>query len=143
MTRVFYEITEPYSTEQMFDLVNDINAYPQFVPDCASAGVIRQQDNIVQAYIEVEKLGFKKKFITLNKLNTPHSMEMTLIDGPFSQLSGTWRFTPLSENRCKISFDLTFEFKNKLLDIAFTPLFKELMENMVKAFSDRARHVYS
>ncbi|WP_392564625.1 type II toxin-antitoxin system RatA family toxin [Orbus wheelerorum] len=143
MTRVFYEITEPYSTIQMFDLVNDINSYPLFVPDCASAGILRQQDNIVQAFIEVEKLGFKKKFITLNKLNTPHSMEMTLIDGPFSQLRGTWSFIAISEHECKISFDLTFEFKNKLLDLAFTPLFKELMENMVKAFSDRAKHVYA
>jgi len=143
MTRVFYEITEPYSINQMFDLVNDIDSYAQFVPDCSSAGILRQQDNIIQAYIEVEKLGFKKKFITLNKLDAPHLMEMALIDGPFSQLRGTWRFVALSEHECKISFDLTFEFKNKLLDIAFTPLFKELMENMVKAFSCRAKQVYA
>lgn len=143
MTHVFYEITEPYSVNQMFDLVNDIDSYSQFVPDCASAGVLQKQDNLIKAFIEVEKLGFKKKFITLNRLTEPSSIEMGLIDGPFNQLVGNWTFTAISENECKISFDLTFQFKNKLLDITFTPLFKELMGNMVKAFSQRAKQVYA
>lgn len=143
MTHVFYEIKEPYSAKQMFDLVNDINSYPQFVPDCISAGVLQQQDNLIRAYLEVKKFNFRKKFITLNKLSSPHTIEMTLIEGPFKTLLGKWAFTAISESECKISFDLTFEFKNKLLDITFTPLFKELMESMVKAFSHRAKQIYS
>ncbi|RKS86873.1 ribosome-associated toxin RatA of RatAB toxin-antitoxin module [Orbus hercynius] len=143
MTNVFYEIREPYSAEQMFDLVNDINAYPQFIPDCASAGILKQQDDLILAYLEVEKLGFKKKFITTNKLTKPYRIEMALVDGPFKQLQGDWTFTELSEHECKISFALKFEFKSKLLDLTFTPLFKELMENMVKAFSKRAKQIYT
>lgn len=143
MTRVFYEIKEPYSAKQMYDLVNDINTYPQFVPDCVDAGILQQQDNVTKAFLEVEKLGFKKKFITLNRLTEPSSIEMSLVDGPFKKLLGYWSFTPISDHECKISFDLTFEFKSKLLDITFTPLFKDLMENMVKAFSNRAKQVYS
>lgn len=143
MTHVFYEISEPYSAKQMFDLVNDIDSYPKFVPDCANAGVLQRDDNLIKAFIEVEKLGFKKKFITLNRLTEPSKIEMVLIDGPFSKLQGTWNFSALSDSECKISFDLTFEFKNKLLDITFTPLFKELMGNMVHAFSYRAKQVYA
>ncbi|KES19176.1 ubiquinone-binding protein [Gilliamella apicola] len=142
MAHVFHEVIEPYSIEQMFALVNDITLYPEFVPDCIATGIIRKQDNLMAAFIEVEKLGFKKSFTTLNKINQPHSIEMSLLDGPFKYLSGKWQFTSLGEDKSKISFELNFEFKNKLLDIAFTPVFKEVMANMVNAFSQRARQIY-
>lgn len=142
MAHVFHEVIEPYSAEKMFALVNDIVRYPEFVPDCVAADIISQQNNMIQAFIEVEKLGFKKSFTTINHLRAPHSMDMRLLEGPFKHLVGEWRFTPLSENSCKISFDLEFEFKNKLLNVAFTPIFKEVMINMVNAFTNRARQIY-
>ncbi len=143
MTHVFHEVTEPYSIEQMFTLVNDIASYPEFVPDCIATGIISKQDNIVKAFIKVEKLGFKKSFTTINHINEPHSIDMKLVEGPFKQLLGKWRFIALSDKSCKISFSLDFEFQNKLLDLAFTPVFKEVMNNMVSAFSIRARQIYS
>ncbi|WP_392559306.1 type II toxin-antitoxin system RatA family toxin [Orbus mooreae] len=142
MTQVFYEIKEPYSAQQMFDLVNDIDAYPQFVPDCVGAGITDKQDNLVRAYLEVAKLGFRKQFTTINRLNAPDTIEMALIEGPFKKLTGKWSFISLSENECMIRFSLDFEFKSKIMDITFTPIFKEVMQNMVKAFSTRAKKVY-
>lgn len=142
MAQVFYEVVEPYSVEQMFALVNDIAKYPEFVPDCIASGIIKKQDNIIAAFIEVEKFGFKKSFTTLNQLNEPNSIDITLLEGPFKHLSGQWQFTPIEQNRSKISFRLDFEFKNKLLDLTFTPVFKEVMTNMVNAFSQRARQIY-
>ncbi|MCX8639492.1 MULTISPECIES: type II toxin-antitoxin system RatA family toxin [unclassified Gilliamella] len=142
MAQVFYEVVEPYSVEQMFALVNDIAKYPEFVPDCIASGIIKKQDNIIAAFIEVEKFGFKKSFTTLNQLNEPNSIDITLLEGPFKHLTGQWLFTPIEQNRCKISFRLDFEFKNKLLDLTFTPVFKEVMTNMVNAFSQRARQIY-
>ncbi|WP_085248383.1 type II toxin-antitoxin system RatA family toxin [Gilliamella mensalis] len=142
MAHVFHEVIEPYSIEQMFALVNDIASYPQFVPDCVAAGIIRKQDNIVEAFIEVEKFGFKKSFTTLNQLNEPNSIDLTLLEGPFKHLSGRWQFSSLGENKSKISFNLDFEFKNKLLDMTFTPIFKEVMMGLVNAFSKRARQIY-
>ena len=133
MTHIYHEIMEPYSAQQMFDLVNDINSYPQFVPDCIDTGVL---------HIEVEKFGFKKRFTTLNRLKEPSKIEITLIDGPFKKLVGAWTFTPISENQSKITFDLTFEFNSKLLDMTFTPIFKDIMKNMVIAFSNRAKQLY-
>lgn len=142
MTHIYHEIMEPYSAQQMFDLVNDINAYPQFVPDCIDTGVLQREDNLLLAYIEVEKFGFKKRFTTLNRLKEPSKIEITLIDGPFKKLVGAWTFTPISENQSKITFDLTFEFNSKLLDMTFTPIFKDIMKNMVIAFSNRAKQLY-
>ena len=126
MTHIYHEIMEPYSAQQMFDLVNDINAYPQFVPDCIDTGVLQRDDNLLLAYIEVEKFGFKKRFTTLNRLKEPSKIEITLIDGPFKKLVGAWTFTPILENQSKITFDLTFEFNSKLLDMTFTPIFKDI-----------------
>ncbi|OCG01551.1 ubiquinone-binding protein [Gilliamella sp. wkB112] len=142
MAHVFHEVIEPYSIQQMFELVNDIAHYPEFVPDCIATGIVSKQDNLVTAFIEVEKLGFKKSFTTLNRINEPNSIDMQLLEGPFKHLSGKWQFIALDKSRTKISFDLDFEFKNKLLDIAFTPIFKEVMANMVNAFSLRARQIY-
>ena len=142
MTRVYQEINEPYSAAQMFELVNDINAYPQFVPDCIDTGILQRENNLILAYIEIEKMGFKKKFTTINRLDAPNRIEISLIDGPFKHLVGTWTFTPISVGQCKITFDLTFEFKNKLLNVTFTPVFKEIMKNMVVAFTDRAKQLY-
>jgi Oligoketide cyclase/lipid transport protein len=142
MTHIYHEIMEPYSAQQMFDLVNDINAYPQFVPDCIDTGVLQRDENLLLAYIEVEKFGFKKRFTTLNRLKEPSKIEITLIDGPFKKLVGAWTFTPISENQSKITFDLTFEFNSKLLDMTFTPIFKDIMKNMVIAFSNRAKQLY-
>lgn len=142
MAHVFHEVIEPYSIEQMFALVNDIARYPEFVPDCIATGIISKQDNRLTAFIEVEKLGFKKSFTTVNQINEPHLIEMKLLQGPFKHLFGKWQFTPVNDTHSKISFSLDFEFKNKLLDIAFTPVFKEVMTNMVNAFSTRARQIY-
>lgn len=142
MAHIFHEVIEPYSIEQMFSLVNDIERYPEFVPDCIATGIIRKQDNIIAAFIEVEKFGFKKSFTTLNQINEPNSIDLTLLEGPFKHLSGQWQFTTLSDNQSKISFSLDFEFQNKLLDMTFTPMFKDVMINMVKAFSNRARQIY-
>ncbi|WP_294826902.1 type II toxin-antitoxin system RatA family toxin [Gilliamella sp. G0441] len=142
MAHIFHEVIEPYSIEQMFALVNDIERYPEFVPDCIATGIIRKQDNVVAAFIEVEKFGFKKSFTTLNQINEPHSIDLTLLEGPFKHLSGKWQFTALNDTECKISFSLDFEFQNKLLDMTMTPVFKEVMTNMVEAFSKRARQIY-
>lgn len=142
MAHIFHEVIEPYSIEQMFALVNDIERYPEFVPDCIATGIIRKQDNVVAAFIEVEKFGFKKSFTTLNQINEPHSIDLTLLEGPFKHLSGKWQFTALNDTECKISFSLDFEFQNKLLDMTMTPVFKEVMTNMVETFSKRARQIY-
>ncbi|MCO6523521.1 MAG: type II toxin-antitoxin system RatA family toxin [Candidatus Schmidhempelia sp.] len=142
MPRINYSVIEPFSTKQLFDLVNDINAYPLFVPNCIQSGIIQQQSNHVIAFLEVEKLGFRKRFVTKNTFIESNQIILDLVDGPFKYFRGRWRFVQVDPANSRIDFELQYEFNSKLLEIAFTPMFKEIMTDMVKAFSQRAKQVY-
>ncbi|SFN67418.1 type II toxin-antitoxin system RatA family toxin [Xenorhabdus japonica] len=133
----------PYSVEQMYKLVNDVTSYPDFLPGCVGSRVISSSNNEMMASVEVSKAGISKTFVTRNTLFDNESIKMQLVDGPFRKLMGGWHFTPLSEDACKVELHLDFEFTNKLIELAFGKVFKELAGNMVQAFSQRAREVYS
>ncbi|MDX7993024.1 type II toxin-antitoxin system RatA family toxin [Xenorhabdus sp. Reich] len=133
----------PYSVEQMFKLVNDVTSYPDFLPGCVGSRVISSTNNEMTASVEVAKAGISKTFVTRNTLFDNESIRMQLVDGPFRKLMGGWHFTPLSEDACKVELHLDFEFTNKLIELAFGKVFKEVAGNMVQAFTQRAREVYS
>ncbi|MBC8952533.1 MULTISPECIES: type II toxin-antitoxin system RatA family toxin [Xenorhabdus] len=133
----------PYSVEQMYKLVNDVTSYPDFLPGCVGSRVISSSNNEMTASVEVSKAGISKTFVTRNTLFDNESIKMQLVDGPFRKLMGGWHFTPLSEDACKVELHLDFEFTNKLIELAFGKVFKELAGNMVQAFTQRAREVYS
>lgn len=143
MKRVNRQAIVPFSCEQMFELVNDIESYPQFLPFCGGSQVIERNQDEVTASLTVSKGSFEQQFTTKN-INNPHSsIEMTLVDGPFKYLNGHWSFTALSEQASKIELLIEFEFSNKLLGMAFGKIFSQLAENFVDAFTKRARKVYS
>ncbi|HGK7508140.1 TPA: type II toxin-antitoxin system RatA family toxin [Kluyvera cryocrescens] len=133
----------PYSAEQMYQLVNDVDAYPDFIPGCTGSRVLESGPTQMTAAVDVSKAGISKTFTTRNTLTSNQSILMHLVDGPFKKLIGGWKFTPLSPDACKIEFQLDFEFTNKLIELAFGRIFKELALNMVQAFTMRAREVYS
>ncbi|HAT1573277.1 TPA: type II toxin-antitoxin system RatA family toxin [Kluyvera cryocrescens] len=133
----------PYSAEQMYQLVNDVDAYPDFIPGCTGSRVLESGPTQMTAAVDVSKAGISKTFTTRNTLISNQSILMHLVDGPFKKLIGGWKFTPLSPDACKIEFQLDFEFTNKLIELAFGRIFKELALNMVQAFTMRAREVYS
>ncbi|KLU16162.1 MULTISPECIES: type II toxin-antitoxin system RatA family toxin [Xenorhabdus] len=133
----------PYSVEQMYKLVNDVTSYPDFLPGCVGSCVISSSNNEMTASVEVSKAGISKTFVTRNTLFDNQRISMQLVDGPFRKLMGGWHFTPLSEDACKVELHLDFEFTNKLIELAFGKVFKELAGNMVQAFTQRAREVYS
>lgn len=132
-----------YSAQQMFDLVNDIDAYPHFVPGCVGATVLEQGDDYKVASLDISKAGIRKSFTTRNQLHAPERIDMQLVDGPFKRLTGGWTFTPLADDACKIQFQLEFEFSNRLLGMAFGKIFSEVTARMVDAFVQRAKKVYS
>lgn len=131
-----------YSAQQMFDLVNDINRYPEFLPGCKAASILTQSADQMEARLEIGKAGLGKSFTTLNRLTAPSRIDMSLVDGPFKQLKGGWQFIELQHNACKVQLHLDFEFSNKLVEMAFGKLFKELTAAMVNAFTERAKQVY-
>ncbi len=132
----------PYSAEKMYNLVNDVDSYPQFLPGCVGSRVLNHVNNEMTASVEVAKAGISKTFITHNILQDNKSIQIQLVKGPFRKLMGNWLFTPLNENACKVELYLDFEFTNKLIELAFGRIFKELAGNMVQAFTQRAHEVY-
>ncbi|ATG16784.1 Persistence and stress-resistance toxin PasT [Providencia alcalifaciens] len=132
----------PFSAEQMYKLVNDVISYPSFLPGCVGSRIISHSSDEMTASVEVSKAGISKTFITKNALEDNKRIQMQLVEGPFRTLSGGWQFIPLSADACKIEFHLDFEFTNKLIELAFGKIFKELANNMVQAFTSRAKVVY-
>lgn len=131
-----------YSVEQMFQLINDVHAYPKFLPDCSDSKIIIEDENSVTASLLVSKAGFKKWFTTKNTHVSNHQVKLDLVDGPFNTLHGRWLLTELSEEACKVSLELEYEFSNKMFDLAFGRVFNHLTNNMVQAFTQRAKEVY-
>ncbi|MGV2871855.1 SRPBCC family protein [Colwellia sp. E150_009] len=131
-----------YSVDQMFQLINDVLAYPLFLPDCSNSKIIAEDNSSMTAALLVSKAGLKKWFTTKNTLVSNEQVELELVDGPFNKLQGRWLLTPLSEEACKVSLELEYEFSNKMFDLAFGRVFNHLTNNMVQAFTQRAKDVY-
>ncbi|PJC86478.1 ubiquinone-binding protein [Vibrio sp. HA2012] len=131
-----------YSARQMYDLVNDVAHYPEFLPGCAGAEVLEFSGEKMLASVNVSKAGISKTFITANTLESGTSILMELVDGPFQHLRGGWYFTELDEYACKVELKLEFEFSSRLIELAFGKVFNELTNNMVTAFTRRAKQVY-
>ena len=131
-----------YSAEAMYDLVNDVDAYPQFLPGCKDSKVLASESDMMKASLLVAKAGVRQWFTTKNTLEPARHIHMQLIDGPFKRLSGGWTFSALSDEACKIELNLEFEFTSKLTELAFGKIFNALAASMVKAFTERAKQVY-
>lgn len=132
----------PYSVQQMYQLVNDVDTYPEFLPGCTNSRVLASSENEMLASIEVSRAGIQKTFITRNKLKDNQSIQMDLVEGPFRKLAGGWQFTFLDAHACKVKLHLEFEFTNKLVEFAFGHIFKEVASSMVHAFTLRAKEIY-
>jgi len=132
----------PFSPQQMYELVNNINDYPLFLNWCEDATILNQSDDQITASVKINKGGLKQTFITENSLKPFRLIEIQLLDGPFEQLSGEWRFEPLGENAAKIFLDLKFVFKSKLLDISLSPIFTKIANSQLDAFVARAKKIY-
>ena len=131
-----------YSSKSIFDLVNDIESYPQFLPNCSKATLIESQGNEIVGSVEIKKGPVCKSFTTRNTLIDNSKVVMELVNGPFKYLRGAWTFTPLDEHACKVELSLEYEFSSRLIEVAFGSLFKEVANNMVLAFTQRAKVVY-
>lgn len=131
-----------HSAERMFHLVNDIARYPEFLPWCADARVHEQNAAEITASLEIAKGGMRHTLTTRNQLLMPETIEMSLVDGPFQNLSGRWHFKPLDDNACKVVLSLQFEFSGALSRMTFGPVFSQAANTMVDAFCRRADELY-
>lgn len=132
----------PHSPQQMFDLVNDVEAYPGYMSGCAGAKVLKRDDTSITARLDLEKAGLRQSFTTRNILRAPNSITMELVEGPFRKLQGLWQFKPLANGGCQIEFRLEYEFANFLLGLAAGKLMAQLVNEQVDAVCRRAQTLY-
>lgn len=159
----------PYSASQMFDLIGDIERYPEFMRDCVAAEIIERTPAIneagdaktidagsssppatVTAKLTIKKAGFSQSFTTKNTLHPPHKMSLELVDGPFKSLHGFWAFENISSNEnpskaspgCRVTFYLNYQFRSAMLGMLGGPVFERSAEEQVRNLSARARQIY-
>jgi ribosome-associated toxin RatA of RatAB toxin-antitoxin module len=127
---------------QMFDLVDRVEDYPQFLNWCGGTELKQRTDETTAATIHIDYHGIKSSFSTANRKEAPQLMRIHLTDGPFTRLEGHWRFTPLGDTACKIEFSLHYEFSNRVLAKVLGPVFNHIADSFVESFVKRARQVY-
>ena len=142
MTTISKTALVHYSPEQMFKLVDNIEAYPEFLPWCGKATEIFRDENNVEASLFISHSGLNKEFTTQNKNTAFNKIEMHLVNGPFKNLDGVWLFEPLGESACKVSLNLEFEFSSKIISLTLGPIFSKIANSLVDAFIKRADTVY-
>jgi ribosome-associated toxin RatA of RatAB toxin-antitoxin module len=131
-----------YSAQQMFDLVDAVEAYPQFLPWCDAVDVLERDADTTRATIHINYHGLTQKFTTENTKEPPVKITVRLIEGPFRILDGEWRFTPLAEHACRIDFRLHYEFSSRILEMLVGPVFSYIADTLVDAFVKRADKLY-
>ena len=130
-----------HTAEQMFDLVNDIEAYPSFMPGCRGARVLEATESELVGELQLGAAGVEQR-LTRNRLERPHKIAMTLIEGDFTEFSAAWRFEALSEEASKVSLEMRFAFSRALLNVAASSLFSTMANAQVDAVVKRAAAVY-
>ena len=142
MTSISRSALVPYSAREMYDLVADIESYPEFLPWCGGAGIVSHDEKQVVASIKIAYHKIHKTFTTRNVLQPGASMEMQLVEGPFRHLHGLWRFDALDSRSSRISLDIEFDFSNRVVALALGPVFGNIANTLVESFRQRAVAVY-
>jgi ribosome-associated toxin RatA of RatAB toxin-antitoxin module len=133
-----------YSPHEMYELVTAVKDYPKFLPWCERADVLETHAGGMTVRLGLRYAGVHHAFTTRNQHVPDSSVVVSLVDGPFSQLDGTWRFQKLgsTENACKIEFDMRYAFSNATLEALVSPVFDRVANTFVDSFVKRAEQVY-
>ena len=127
-----------HSKEHMFDLVDQVEDYPTFLPWCGETKVLARDKDITRARIDIRFKGIKQSFTTENHKTYPDKMVINLIDGPFKKLEGEWRFIEIEEGSSRIELELNYEFKNFILEKLISPAFSVIANTFIDSFVTKA-----
>ncbi len=142
MTHINRSAILPYSDAKLFALVNDVATYPEYLEGCVSTEILSESAIEMTATLFLQKRGIKMHFTTVNSLDSPKSITMTLKEGPFDTFSGRWFFQRLNDDACKVILDIEFSLSNRLAGVAVKKLFDSVSQNMVDCVVKRARSLY-
>jgi ribosome-associated toxin RatA of RatAB toxin-antitoxin module len=142
MTIIQRSALVPYAAEAIYQLVNEIEAYPQFMDGCVGAKILARDATQMEARLDLAKGGMRYSFVTRNRLFPHDRIELELVEGPFDKFSGQWTFHALQEQASKVSLHLEFELASRLLGFAARKIFDGIANQMVDALVKRAHQVY-
>ncbi|MGH8617838.1 MAG: type II toxin-antitoxin system RatA family toxin [Burkholderiales bacterium] len=142
MAEVKRTVLVGHSAARMFELVDRVEDYPQFLPWCSGSSVEARDAAVTRATVHISFHGVKTSFSTANAKQAPSRMQITLISGPFRALDGEWRFTDLGGTGCRIEFSLRYQFSNRLLEKMVGPVFGGIAGSLVDAFVQRADRLH-
>jgi ribosome-associated toxin RatA of RatAB toxin-antitoxin module len=131
--------------QRLFELINDIEGYPRFIPWCTHTRVLSRTPAEIVATIGVQRGPLTSEFTTRNELEPERRILMHLVDGPFRVLEGEWLLTPIESSSvlsgvgCRVQLSMQFEFRNRLTAALFEQKFAETAASLVDAFVSRAR----
>lgn len=143
MARVEKSVLVAHPPERMFELVDRVEDYPDFLPWCGGTELILRDELRTVATIHIAYLGIRQSFTTENHKLYAREMRITLQDGPFAELEGDWRFLPLGEDACKVEFRLQYVFSSRVLETVLAPVFSHITNSFVDAFVRRADEVFA
>ena len=132
----------PYTPEKLYNLVSDVEKYPDFLPWCIALRVRSREVKMINADMIIGFKVFREKFTTRVTLNPPRRIDVEYLDGPFKYLNNHWIFKPIDDGACEIDFYVDFEFKSILLQKAMGAVFNEAVQKMINAFEARAHRIY-
>jgi|SRR5437867_8611111 len=142
MAQVEKTVLVSHSAERMYELVDAVERYPEFLPWCGGVDLVKRDEASTVATLHIDYHHLKHNFTTENHKTYPSLMDIKLIDGPFRHLEGVWRFIALADDACKIEFRLNYEFSNAFLEKLIAPVFSHIANTFVDAFVERAEHIY-
>lgn len=143
MARVEKSVLVAHTPERMFELVDRIEDYPDFLPWCGGTELKWRDENSTVATIHIAYMGIRQSFTTENTKKHPLEMRIKLKDGPFAELEGDWLFHPLGDGACKIEFRLQYVFSSRMLETILAPVFSHITNTFVDAFVRRADEVHA
>ncbi len=142
MKEVHRSALMPYTAQQMFDIVNDVRAYPEYLPWCRSSEILEESDDFMVARLDIAKGGLHQSFSTRNELKPPERIRIFLEEGPFTALEGDWRFLALGDDGCRVDMKLSFSMDGRLMKAVLGKVFSAAADTLVDAFCERAHRVY-
>ena len=143
MPRISRSALLPYPPGFVYDIVNGVENYPDFLPWCGGAEIEAVDETSMRASIQISGGGMKQWFKTSNRMVPGESIEIRLVEGPFKKLQGEWRFLPMGETACKIELSLEFEFKGGLGAALIRPAFTRIANTLVDSFCARAHQIHA
>lgn len=131
----------PYPAEAMFDLIEQAEHYPQFIPWCTDAAILERSEEVVAARISMRVAGLTLSLQTRNPKRRPHWLALRMVQGPLRRFEGEWRLTPLNASACRVEFTLAYEFADRLTERLAGPVFARMADTMVDAYVARAERI--